>query len=204
LGDGSGSGSSTGDAAVAALGGGWCTALNSAELADLAIGIETGWPTAADVEARPLGGGEEFATTRPRLSSPTPMSSTWRSFRCRVSCLRRARRRSPASSAHLPAALRRPGAAHDEVEALAGEAGAEETAEERWNADLERFHHVGITEACGDQEARARRVNGIGGGEEEGGGVGGRRRRRRRRRPPPFGAASLFFKKNSINFWAFV
>lgn len=178
---------------MAALGGGWCTALNSAELADLAIGIETGWPTAADVEARPLGRrgvrDDEAEALEPdadvvdvaQLPLPRELPAPREEEVPGVVI------GAPAGGAAAAGRRAR------RVEALAGEAGAEETAEERWNADLERFHHVGITEACGDQEARARRVNGIGGGEEEGGGVGVRRRRRRRRRPPPFGAASLFF-----------
>lgn len=65
----------------------------------------------------------------------------------------RARRRSPASSDPARRCCER------EVDARAGEAGAEEEEEkaaavaERWKADLERFHHDGITGARDDRLA---------------------------------------------------
>jgi hypothetical protein len=67
------------------------------------------------------------------------------------------------------------------VEARAGEAGAEEEEEdtpvaEGWKADLERFHHDGITAARDERLA----VRGLMASEARGGG----RKRRRRRRPP--------------------
>lgn len=110
----------------------------STVLVDLEIGVELGSPTASDAETRPLEGGEEDATSRPRSASPTSISSTWRSFRWRVSC-RGGARRSPASHPRRGWAR--------EVEARAGEAGveAEVAVTERWKADLERFHQDGIT-----------------------------------------------------------
>lgn len=82
LGDGNGRGCSTGDDAD--LGGGATTP--SAALEDLEIGGPS--PTASDAEARPreCGGEEGEATSMPRSASSLSRSSTWRSFRCRVSC----------------------------------------------------------------------------------------------------------------------
>jgi len=147
LGDGSGSGCSTGEDADL---GGCATA--SLVLEDLDTGVEPGIPTASD--ARPLCSGGEDEALRPasattRSPSATSMASTWRSFRWRVSLGGATRR-----SLSLSAPRRPPGCAR-EVEARAGESGVEVAGvtEERWNADLERFHHDGIvTRVAGARE----------------------------------------------------
>lgn len=200
LGEGSGSGCRTGKDAD--LGGG---APSSLALADLEMGVAAGIPMPSE---RPLccGGEEEKDLSETSmLRSPSSMStlwtSTWRSFRWRVS-LGGARR------SRLPA---RPPGWTREVDARAGDDGVEaeedRVTDERWNADLERFHQDGIVTAAGGEEEegrrnpsrRARRVNGIGGGRDArvGRGAGGRRRRRPRprRRPPPFwvGRCGRFF-----------
>jgi hypothetical protein len=81
FGDGNGRGCSTGEEAD--LCGGATTP--SAALEDLKIGGPS--PTASDAEARPLecGGEEGEVTSMPRSASSLSRSSTWRSFRCRVS-----------------------------------------------------------------------------------------------------------------------
>lgn len=157
LGEGSGSGCRTGEDAD--LGG---CAPPSLALADLEMGVPIGIPTASEAEERPLccGGEEEedlseTSSSMPRSPSWTSTlpTSTWRSFRWRVS-LGGGARRSP----RLPARPLGPGWTR-EVDARAGDDGVEADEEdgvtdERWNADLERFHHDGIVTAAGGEWGR--------------------------------------------------
>lgn len=102
LGEGSGSGCRTGE--DAALGGG--APPPSLALADLEMWVATGIPMASDAEERPrCWGGEEEEDLSETSSSSMPRSpsststlstSTWRSFRCRVSLGGARRSRLPA------------------------------------------------------------------------------------------------------------
>jgi hypothetical protein len=125
-------------------------------LEDLDTGVDAGSPTASDAPRPRCSGGEDDAlrsastTTTTRSPSATSTPPTWRIFRCRVSlgAGATATRRSASASASSPAPPpRRPPGWAREVDARAGDAGVDVEAgstEERWNADLERFHHDGI------------------------------------------------------------